>query len=74
MTRDNAIVKLISVRHYCFVRGVLGSRSKKRGEDHPPEEDFRQAFRTTDRLYVQLRDNIEPEAVPKRTRRLRTAA
>jgi hypothetical protein len=74
MTRDDGIAKLITVRHYCFVRGVLGSRSNKRGEDQPAEEDFRQAFRTMNRLYAQLRDNIAPEVVPKRTRRLRTAA
>jgi hypothetical protein len=74
MTREDAFAKLTSVRHYCFVRGVLGSRSNKRDEDRPPEEDFRQAFRTVNRLYIRLRDNIEPEGVPKRTRRLRTAA
>lgn len=74
MTREETIAKLISARHCCFVRGVLGSRSKKRGEDQSPEEDFRQAFRMLNRLYVRLRDDITPEAVPKRTRRLRTAA
>lgn len=73
MSRE-AIAKLSSVRHHCFVRGVVGSRSKKREEDQPPEEDFRQAFRTVNRLYIRLRDNIEPEGMPKRTRRLRTAA
>jgi hypothetical protein len=74
MSREEAFAKLSSVRHYCFVRGVLGTRSNKRDEDHPPEEDFRQAFRIVNRLYSHLRDNIELEGVPKRTRRLRTAA
>lgn len=37
-----AAEKLCSIRHYCFVRGVL--------ED---QDDFRQAFRTLNRLYVQ---------------------
>jgi hypothetical protein len=74
MTRLEAFAKLISVRHYCFVRGVMGSRSNKREEDQPPEEDFRQAFRTLNRLYNRLRDNIEPKGVPKRTRRLRMGA
>ena len=74
MTGDDVIAKLISVRHYCFARGVLGNRSNKRGEDQPPEKDFRQAFRRMNRVYVRLRDNIKLEAVPKRTRRLRAAA
>ena len=40
MSRDD---KLISIRHCCFVRGVLG---------RSPHYDFRQAFRTMNRLYV----------------------
>jgi hypothetical protein len=42
--------KLISVRHYCFVRGILGQC---------PDSDFRQAFRTLNRLYVEVRDRVE---------------
>ncbi|MGD0957218.1 MAG: hypothetical protein ABR953_10375 [Candidatus Acidiferrales bacterium] len=49
MTRDKAIAKLVSVRHYCFVRGVLGKH---------PDSDFRQAFRTLNRLYVEARYDI----------------
>jgi hypothetical protein len=48
--------KLISVRHYCFLRGVLGNRSFDRKRDVHPEDDFRQAFREVNRLYVNLRD------------------
>lgn len=47
-----ALEKLISMRHYCFVRGVLG-----RGADRSfgGDDDFRQAFRTLNRLYVEAR-------------------
>jgi hypothetical protein len=61
MTRDDAIAKLISVRHYCFVRGVLGRLG---GGD-----DFRQAFRTANRLYVALRDGIALKAMCSTGRR-----
>jgi hypothetical protein len=61
MTRDEAIEKLISVRHYCFVRGVLGRFD---GGD-----DFRQAFRTVNRPHVELRDGIAPKAVRSAGRR-----
>jgi len=47
MTREQALAKLISARHHCFKRGVLGRH---------PLDDFRQAFRTLNRLYVDLRD------------------
>lgn len=49
MSRDDVLAKLISVRHYCFVRGVVGRK---------PCPDFRQAFRTVNRLYVEVRDGI----------------
>jgi hypothetical protein len=74
MTRAEPIDKLIAVRHYCFVRGVLGNRSTKCGEDRAPEEDFRRAFRTVNRLYVQLRDNIAPESMRKGWKRPKAAA
>jgi hypothetical protein len=67
MTRSEALEKLISVRHYCFVRGVLGNR--KKGHDEHAEDDFRQAFRTVNRLYVELRDNIAPRSTYTRARR-----
>jgi hypothetical protein len=51
MTRDEALAKLISVRHYCFIRGVL--KPWKGPKDDP---DFRMAFRDVNRLYVALRD------------------
>jgi hypothetical protein len=60
MTREEALEKLISVRHHCFVRGVAG---------RSPSKDFRLAFRTLNRLYVELRDNIAPEARPISRRR-----
>ena len=50
MTRDEALAKLISIRHHCFVRGVLGRSA---------QDDFRQAFRTLNRFYVCLRDRPE---------------
>jgi hypothetical protein len=40
---NEAAAKVCSVRHYCFVRGVIGKN---------PDADFRQAFRTLNRLYV----------------------
>ncbi len=72
MTCDEAIAKLISVRRHCFVRGVLGNR--KKGHNESPEDDFRQAFRTANRLYVELRDNIAPRSTHMGTRRRRAAA
>lgn len=53
---SDATAKLCSIRHHCFVRGILGQRNRK--NDQPPEDDFRQAFRTVNRLYVQARHNI----------------
>jgi hypothetical protein len=55
MDRQDAINKLISIRHYCFLRGVLGNRSGKKELDKKPEDDFRGAFRTVNRLYVQMK-------------------
>jgi hypothetical protein len=52
MSREEAIAKLISVRHHCFVRGVLGQHA---------DSAFRQAFRTVNRLYVEVRDNTALE-------------
>lgn len=48
--RKILLAKLISVRHHCFVRGVLGKK---------PDSDFRQAFRTVNRLYVEMRDRLD---------------
>lgn len=48
---NGAAEKLCSIRHYCFVQGVLRD-----------QDDFRQAFRTVNRLYVQARHNIESNA------------
>lgn len=47
MTRSEALEKLISVRHHCFVRGVLQKN---------PDSGFALAFRDVNRLYVNLRD------------------
>ena len=55
MSRDEALARLISVRHYCFVRGVLGRGSER---DSGGDGDFRQAFRIMNRLYVEVRDGI----------------
>ena len=49
MSREDVLAKLSSVRHYCFVRGLVGRK---------PCPDFRQAFRTVNRLYVEVRDGI----------------
>lgn len=57
---DEATAKLCSVRHYCFCAGILGDR-KKGGQNQPPEDDFRQAFRIVNRLYVQARHGIALE-------------
>lgn len=47
MTRSEALEKLISVRHHCFVRGMLQKN---------PDAGFALAFRDLNRLYVNLRD------------------
>ena len=58
MSRDEALAKLISVRHHCFVRGVIGKNAERIGGD----DDFRQAFRTVNRLYVQVKREIALQA------------
>ena len=40
---NRATEKLCSIRHHCFLRGILGRN---------PDPDFRQAFRILNRLYV----------------------
>jgi hypothetical protein len=50
MNMEQAIEKLISVRHYCFVRGIAGRK---------PESDFRMAFRDLNRLYVEVKRQSE---------------
>jgi hypothetical protein len=60
-----AIEKLISARHHCFVAGVL--------ERGPFCQSYRQAFRTVNRLYVELRDAREgakPHTKRHATRRM----
>jgi len=52
---NEASAKLCGIRHYCFVRGVLGRGANR---NFGGDEDFRQAFRTVNRLYVQLRERI----------------
>jgi hypothetical protein len=76
MSREEVIAKLISVRHHCFVRGVLGNRSFYRKTDEPPADDFRQAFRTLNRLYVEVRDRLDghSDATKSRAARRRRAA
>ena len=49
MTREEALAKLISVRHFCF---------KLWRED---SEEGRGAFRDLNRLYVELRDEGKNE-------------
>ena len=51
-----ALEKLMSVRHYCFLRGIVGNRRKDSPNQYHPEDDFKLAFRTLNRLYVQIRD------------------
>lgn len=55
MSRDEGLAKLISIRHYCYQRGVIGRGGKRAGG----EEDFRQSFRLLNRLYVELRDGLD---------------
>jgi hypothetical protein len=59
MTRGDVLTKLISIRHHCFLHGVLGTRSFDRKTDEPAQDDFRHAFRTLNRLYADLRDHPE---------------
>lgn len=51
MSRGEVLAKLLSVRHFCFRRGVLGRNGARVGGD----DDFRQAFRIVNRLYVLVR-------------------
>lgn len=51
MSREDTITKLISIRHYCFRRGVLGHSGGRTGGD----DDFRQAFRVVNRCYAELK-------------------
>lgn len=48
MTEAEARAKLISIRSYCFARGVVGRLGGRIGGD----DDFRQAFRALNRLYI----------------------
>jgi hypothetical protein len=75
MSRDEGLAKLVSVRHQCFMRGVLGRGANRSagGDEH-----FRQAFRTLNRLYVQLRAGVDSERQrhaqkPAATRRRKAA-
>jgi hypothetical protein len=52
---EHAREKLISVRHYCFARGVAGRK---------PESDFRMAFRDLNRLYVEVKRQSERSKPP----------
>lgn len=58
MSRGDAIAKLISARHHCFARGILGREGGRVGGD----DDFRQAFRTVNRLYVLAQRKTTPNA------------
>lgn len=60
MTRDEALAKVISVRHHCFARGILGRGADR---DSGGDEDFRQAFRTVNRAYVEVRYGIASNAL-----------
>ena len=74
MNRDEALATLIGARHYCFVRGVLGSRSFNRALDEKPADDFRAAFRELNRLYVALRDHPESTYIGPKWRTTRRKA
>jgi hypothetical protein len=58
MTRAEALEKLISVRHYCFLRGVLDC-----------QDGFNAAFRDLNRLHVALKCQIAPPAASVRKRK-----
>ena len=55
MIDREATDKLISVRHYCFARGVAGQKQ---------DGDFRLAFRELNRLYVELKRQSERSKPP----------
>jgi hypothetical protein len=57
---EQAADKLISVRHYCFVRGIAGRK---------PESDFRMAFRDLNRLYVEVKRQSERSKPPATQRK-----
>jgi hypothetical protein len=69
---NDALSKLSSVRHYCFIRGVLG---KFPGGEIDPEHrngstgDFLIAFRTLNRLFVDLKGQSESRRPPATRRR-----
>ena len=69
-----ARAKLCSIRHYCFVRGVVGKNADRIGGD----DDFRQAFRIVNRLYFEVQREIALHArretqKPSTTQRRRAA-
>ena len=47
MNQQEALDKLISIRHYCFLMGVQKEQA-----------GFNEAFRTVNRLYVELRSEM----------------
>lgn len=65
MSREDAITKLISIRHYCFRRGVLGHSGGRTGGD----DDFRAAFRVVNRLCVEVKHDRPGVKPPSRGRR-----
>lgn len=73
MSREDAITKLISIRHHCFRRGVLGHNGGRTGGD----DDFRQAFRVVNRCYAELkheRPGAEPYSRGRRSGAVRRRA
>jgi len=65
MNREETLGQLVSIRHHCFVRGIVDN-----------ESDFRMAFRDVNRAYVTLRDEKPGVAIRcgGRPRKYRTAA
>jgi len=51
----DAVDRLISVRHHCFLKGVVG---------RSPDGDFRMAFRDLNRLYVEVKRQSERSKPP----------
>jgi len=74
-SRGEVLRKLISIRHYCFLRGVLliWPDGTNDFEGYGKNGDFLQAFRTVNTLYVLARD-AQPIASATRADDQRAAA
>lgn len=70
MSREDVLGKLISIRHHCYQRGIIGRGGKRAGGD----EDFRHAFRVVNRLYIEVKHERPGGKLQSRSRAHRRRA